>query len=197
MNRVNPTFAWLTVFSLALTASMLASLPAEESTEAPGNQPETKAEKTPANTLEGPSEQTEPTKPEKEPSEKSPRKEKLDKAETLQRILEKLETISRDPFAPSDAITREQMKKNDRFVPVENSTLIPTVELVSYAEVDRDGKIDSLAGLRIDARIFFVRAEDQITIRSSGKNVVIQIETIENGRVEIKIGELSQTVIVR
>ena len=54
---------------------------------------------------------------------KKPQKDKLDKAETLQRILEKLETISRDPFAPSDVITREQMKKNDRFVPVENSTL--------------------------------------------------------------------------
>ena len=124
-------------------------------------------------------------------------KDKLDKAETLQRILEKLETISRDPFAPSDVITREQMKKNDRFVPVENSTFFPLVELISYAEVNRDGKMDSLAGLRIDDRLYFVRVEDQITIRSSGKNVVILIETIGNGHVEIKVGELSETVIVR
>ena len=194
----------IAIFSVAVTAITLGSVAAEGPTDTPTNQPDTptnqpekKVEVIEKSPVRGQVRQNESSEAGTTVPNKKPQKDKLDKAETLQRILEKLETISRDPFAPSDVITREQLKKNDRFVPVENSAFIPLVELISYAEVNRDGKMDSLACLRIEDRLYFVRVEDQITIRSSGKNVVILIETIGNGHVEIKVGELSETVIVR
>ena len=128
------------------------------------------------------------------PDEIRPRNQRV---ETLQKILERLESMSRDPFAPSEQLSREHMKQNNQFVPVTASTVIPEIEIVSYAEVARpDAENEILAGLKIDEKIYFVRKEDQITIRHSSKNLVIQIENISNGHVEVKVGELTETVIV-
>tara|TARA_A100001037_G_scaffold42394_1_gene33367 strand:- start:590 stop:1171 length:582 start_codon:yes stop_codon:yes gene_type:complete len=128
------------------------------------------------------------------PDQKRPRSQRV---ETMQKILERLESMSRDPFAPSEQISREHMKQNNQFVPVTASSVIPEIELISYAEVAKpDSESEILAGLKIDDKIYFVRADDQITIRHSSKNLVIQIEKIANGHVEVKVGELSETVIV-
>ncbi len=128
------------------------------------------------------------------PDQKRPRSQRV---ETMQKILERLESMSRDPFAPSEQISREHMKQNNQFVPVTASSVIPEIELISYAEVTKpDSESEILAGLKIDDKIYFVRADDQITIRHSSKNLVIQIEKIANGHVEVKVGELSETVIV-
>ena len=128
------------------------------------------------------------------PDQKRPRSQRV---ETMQKILERLESMSRDPFAPSEQISREHMKQNNQFVPVTASSVIPEIELISYAEVAKpDSESEILAGLKIDNKIYFVRADDQITIRHSSKNLVIQIEKIANGHVEVKVGELSETVIV-
>ena len=128
------------------------------------------------------------------PDQKRPRSQRV---ETMQKILERLESMSRDPFAPSEQISREHMKQNNQFVPVTASSVIPEIELISYAELAKpDSESEILAGLKIDDKIYFVRADDQITIRHSSKNLVIQIEKIENGHVEVKVGELSETVIV-
>ena len=128
------------------------------------------------------------------PDQKRPRSQRV---ETMQKILERLESMSRDPFAPSEQISREHMKQNNQFVPVTASSVIPEIELISYAEVAKpDSESEILAGLKIDDKIYFVRADDQITIRHSSKNLVIQIEKITNGHVEVKVGELSETVIV-
>lgn len=140
----------------------------------------------------------EPAQPEdKTPETTDPKKPRTQRVETLQKILERLESLSRDPFAPSDQISREHLKKTNQFVPVTESATLPEIELISYAESSR-GESDSelLAGLRIIDKIYFVRIEDQITIRHSGKNLVIQIQKISNGRVEVKVGELSETIIV-
>ena len=120
------------------------------------------------------------------------KKTKTQRNETLQRILERLESLSRDPFAPSDQISREQLKNNNQFVPVTENTILPEIELVSYAESDTE----MLAGLKISDKIYFVRIEDQITIRHGSKNLVIRIQTIDNGHVEVQVGELSETIIV-
>ena len=128
------------------------------------------------------------------PDQKRPRSQRV---ETMQKILERLESMSRDPFAPSEQISREHMKQNNQFVPVTASSVIPEIELISYAEVTKpDSESEILAGLKIDDKIYFVRADDQITIRHSSKNLVIQIDKIANGHVEVKVGELSETVIV-
>ena len=128
------------------------------------------------------------------PDRKTPRSQRAD---TLQKILERLESMSRDPFAPSEQISREHMKQNNQFVPVTTSSVVPEIELVSYAEVAKpDSESEILAGLKIDDKIYFVRKEDQITIRHSSKNLVIHIENISNGHVEVKVGELTETVIV-
>ena len=106
--------------------------------------------------------------------------------------MERLESLSRDPFAPSDQISREQLKKNNQFVPVTENTILPEIELVSYAEADTE----TLAGLKISDKIYFVRIDDQITIRHSSKNLVIRIQSIDNGHVEVQVGELTETIIV-
>tara|TARA_B100000676_G_C18087307_1_gene856157 strand:+ start:5592 stop:6143 length:552 start_codon:yes stop_codon:yes gene_type:complete len=121
-----------------------------------------------------------------------PKKDKTQRNETLQRILERLESLSRDPFAPSDQISREQLKKNNQFVPVTENTILPEIELVSYAESDTE----TLAGLKINDKIYFVRIDDQVTIRHSSKNLVIRIQAIDNGHVEVQVGELTETIIV-
>ena len=106
--------------------------------------------------------------------------------------MERLESLSRDPFAPSDQISREQLKNNNQFVPVTENTILPEIELVSYAQSDTE----MLAGLKISDKIYFVRSMDQITIRHVSKNLVIQIQAIDNGHVEVQVGELSETIIV-
>ena len=126
-----------------------------------------------------------------------PKKARTQRVETLQKILERLESLSRDPFAPSDQISREHLKKNNQFVPVTESTALPEIELMSYAESSKDeANSEILAGLKINDKIYFVRTEDQITIRHSGKNLVIQIQKISNGHVEVQVGELSETIII-
>lgn len=127
------------------------------------------------------------------PETTDPKKTKIQRNETLQRILERLESLSRDPFAPSDQISREQLKKNNQFVPVAENTILPEIELVSYAESD---DTQMLAGLKISDKIYFVRIQDQITIRHSSKNLVIRIQAIDNGHVEVQVGELTETIIV-
>lgn len=126
------------------------------------------------------------------PETTGPKKTKTQRNETLQRILERLESLSRDPFAPSDQISREQLKNNNQFVPVTENTILPEIELVSYAQSDTE----MLAGLKISDKIYFVRTMDQITIRHGSKNLVIQIQAIDNGHVEVQVGELTETIIV-
>ncbi len=114
-------------------------------------------------------------------------------------LLRQLEMVIRDPFSPDRAITREQRKANNEFVEVTASSSLPVLELVCYAErpVEGSDELDRIVGLKIEGRVYFVRKDDQVTLPRTAGNLVIQISSIEKGFVEVKIGTLQESIIVR
>ena len=114
-------------------------------------------------------------------------------------LLRQLEMVIRDPFSPDRAIAREQRKANNEFVEVTASSSLPVLELVCYAErsVEGSDELEQLVGLKIEGRVYFVRKGDQVTLPRTAGNLVIQISSIEKGFVEVKIGTLQESIIVR
>jgi len=56
---------------------------------------------------------------------------------------------------------------------------------------------NKVASIQVEGRVFFVREGDRVTLTRSGGNLVIEISAIENGFVEVKLGTLAESVIVR
>ena len=120
-------------------------------------------------------------------------------------LLRQLETVIRDPFSPDRAIVREQRKANNEFVELSSAAALPTLQLVCYAERPVKGAektegaetVERLVGLKIEGRVYFVRKDDRVTLPRTAGNLVIEISSIENGFVEVKVGTLQESIIVR
>ena len=117
-------------------------------------------------------------------------------------LLRQLETVIRDPFSPDRAIVREQRKANNEFVEISSAASLPTLELVCYAErgvknAEGAESVERLVGLKIEGRVYFVRKDDRVTLPRTAGNLVIEISSIENGFVEVKVGTLQESIIVR
>ena len=56
---------------------------------------------------------------------------------------------------------------------------------------------NKVASIQVEGRVFFVREGDRVTLTRSGGNLVIEISAIENGFVEVKLGTLAESVIIR
>ena len=133
----------------------------------------------------------------------------------------------RDPFAPDAVILKEQRRANNEFIEVGPGVNVPQVSLVGVvtiasnanaaneegsddeegsdveegsddeeAEVSKPNK-NKVASIRVDGRVYFVREKDRVTLTRSGGNLVIEISAIENGFVEVKLGTLAESVIIR
>ncbi len=109
----------------------------------------------------------------------------------------------RDPFAPDDSIRNEQKRANNEFVEVGPGVDVPMIELVGVVcmqtkDDSKEGSSETkVASIRIDGKIYFVREKDRLTLSRSKGNLVVEIQTIEGGSVEVKLGTLSESVIVR
>ncbi len=179
-----------------LTFSMLAFSSAQEAPIDPTTKPSppTKVNETPP-TNETPGDdddgkQTEPQTTDDTPVEQQD-------AIDVDELLRQLESIIRDPFAPDAAIIREQKKANNEFVEIQQNVNIPEITLVGYIEQTLDEKTSHLAGIKLDNRVYFVRESDRLTITRSSGNIVIEITSISNGFVEVKLGTLAESLIIR
>ena len=159
-----------------------------------------------------------------EPSKPMVVEEVKDAAETLpadtnqllQELLIRLQQQDlRDPFAPDAVILKEQRRANNEFIEVGPGVNVPTVSLVGVvtiasdanaaneegsddeeAEVTKPNK-NKVASIRVEGRVYFVREKDRVTLTRSSGNLVIEISAIENGFVEVKLGTLAESVIIR
>ena len=159
-----------------------------------------------------------------EPSKPMVVEEVKDAAETppadtnqlLQELLIRLQQQDlRDPFAPDAVILKEQRRANNEFIEVGPGVNVPTVSLVGVvtiasnanaaneegsddeeAEVSEPNK-NKVASIRVEGRVYFVREKDRVTLTRSSGNLVIEISAIENGFVEVKLGTLAESVIIR
>ena len=127
----------------------------------------------------------------------------------------------RDPFAPDSVILKEQRRANNEFIEVGPGVNVPEVSLVGVvstapkenaanektsdaedasddekAEVIEPSK-NKVASIRVEGRVYFVREGDRVTLTRSSGNLVIEISAIENGFVEVKLGTLAESVIIR
>ena len=134
-------------------------------------------------------------KPAAEPADKPmPRKaSEID----IDELLRQLETVIRDPFSPDRAIVREQKKANNEFVELVSPQELPEISLVAYAESGKGEDIERLVGLKIDGRVYFVRNTDRVTLPRASGNLVIEITSIDMGFVEVTVGTLAESLIIR
>ena len=144
-----------------------------------------------------------------------------------QLLLELLQQLQkqdlRDPFSPDAAINNEQRKANNEFVEIGPGVSIPQVSLVGVVSIqppkddlegeealedeeasedeealeDEESSKYKVASIRVEGRVYFVREADRVTLTRSSGNLVIQISKIENGFVEVKLGTLAESVIIR
>lgn len=139
-----------------------------------------------------------------------------DTNQLLQELLIRLQQQDlRDPFAPDAVILKEQRRANNEFIEVGPGVNVPQVSLVGVvtiasnanaaneegsddeeAEVSKPNK-NKVASIRVEGRVYFVREQDRVTLTRSGGNLVIEISAIENGFVEVKLGTLAESVIIR
>lgn len=181
-----------------LTFSMLAFSSAQEVPIDPATKPSppTKVDETPPTNktpVDDNSKQTEPKTADNTSAEQPPAADAID----VDELLRQLESIIRDPFAPDAAIIREQKKANNEFVEIQQNSNIPEITLVGYIEQNIDGKTNHLAGIKLDNRVYFVRESDQLTITRNSGNIVIEITSINDGFVEVKLGTLAESLIIR
>lgn len=145
-----------------------------------------------------------------------------DTNQLLQQLLIQLKQQNlRDPFAPDSVILQEQRRANNEFILVDSGVSIPEVSLVGVASIaqkedankqkalDNEDVADDenaediesdkykVASIRVEGRVYFVREKDRVTLTRSGGNMVIEISAIENGFVEVKLGTLAESVIIR
>jgi len=178
-----------------LTFSMLSFSSAQEAPIDPTPKPSapTKVNETPPTNetpVDDDGKQTEPQTPDDTSVEQSD-------AIDVDELLRQLESIIRDPFAPDAAIIREQKKANNEFVEIQQNVNIPEITLVGYIEQTIDEKTSHLAGIKMDNRVYFVRESDRLTITRSSGNIVIEITSINDGFVEVKLGTLIESLIIR
>ena len=133
----------------------------------------------------------------------------------------------RDPCAPDSVILKEQRRANNEFIEVGPGVSVPEVSLVGVVTIapkentanekasdDEDASDDQeasddeeaeviepsknkVASIRVEGRVYFVREGDRVTMTRSNGNLVIEISAIENGFVEVKLGTLAESVIIR
>ena len=139
-----------------------------------------------------------------------------DTNQLLQELIIQLQKQNlRDPFAPDAAILKEQRRANNEFVEVGPGVSIPEVSLVGVislappedtenekASADEENEAmgpseTKVASIRVEGRVYFVREKDRVTLTRSSGNLVIEIDTISNGFVEVKLGTLAESVIIR
>ena len=148
-----------------------------------------------------------------------------DTNQLLQELLIRLQQQDlRDPFAPDAVILKEQRRANNEFIEVGPGVNVPQVSLVGVVSIasnrnaadeegsdeegsDEEGSDEEagvrtldknkVASIQVEGRVFFVREGDRVTLTRSGGNLVIEISAIENGFVEVKLGTLAESVIVR
>jgi hypothetical protein len=178
-----------------LTFSMLAFSSAQEAPIDPATKPSppTKVDETPPTNktpVDDDSKQTEPKTADNTSAEQPG-------AIDVDELLRQLESIIRDPFAPDAAIIREQKKANNEFVEIQHNSNIPAITLVGYIEQNIDGKTNHLAGIKLENRVYFVRESDRLTITRNSGNIVIEITSINDGFVEVKLGTLTESLIIR
>jgi len=145
-----------------------------------------------------------------------------DTNQLIQELLMQLQQKNlRDPFAPDSVILKEQRRANNEFIEVGPGVNVPEVSLVGVvstapkenatndktsdaedasddekAEVIEPSK-NKVASIRVEGRVYFVREADRVTLTRSSGNLVIEISAIENGFVEVKLGTLAESVIIR
>ena len=115
----------------------------------------------------------------------------------IDELLRQLETVIRDPFSPDRAIVREQKKANNEFVELVSPQELPEISLVAYAESGKGDDTERLVGLKIDDRVYFVRKDDRVTLPRASGNLVIVITSIDKGFVEVTVGTLAESIIIR
>ena len=145
-----------------------------------------------------------------------------DANQLLQELLIQLQQKNlRDPFAPDSVILKEQRRANNEFIEVGPGVSVPEVSLVGVVTIapkedtadekasdDEDASDDEeaevvapnknkVASIRVEGRVYFVRESDRVTLTRSSGNLVIEISAIENGFVEVKLGTLAESVIIR
>ena len=145
-----------------------------------------------------------------------------DTNQLLQELLIQLQDKNlRDPFAPDSVILKEQRRANNEFIEVGPGVSVPEVSLVGVVTVapkentanekasddedaadDEDAEVvapnkNKVASIRVEGRVYFVRELDRVTLTRSNGNLVIEISAIENGFVEVKLGTLAESVIIR
>ena len=145
-----------------------------------------------------------------------------DTNQLMQELLIQLQQQNlRDPFAPDSVILKEQRRANNEFIEVGPGVSVPEVSLVGVvtiapkedtadekASADEDASDDEeaevvapnknkVASIRVEGRVYFVRESDRVTLTRSSGNLVIEISAIENGFVEVKLGTLAESVIIR
>ena len=54
-----------------------------------------------------------------------------------------------------------------------------------------------LVGLKIEGRVYFVRKDDRVTLPRASGNLVIEITSIDKGFVEVAVGTLAESIIIR
>ena len=145
-----------------------------------------------------------------------------DANQLMQELLIQLQQQNlRDPFAPDSVILKEQRRANNEFIEVGPGVSVPEVSLVGVVTIapkedtadekasdDEDASDDEeaevvapnknkVASIRVEGRVYFVRESDRVTLTRSSGNLVIEISAIENGFVEVKLGTLAESVIIR
>jgi len=139
-----------------------------------------------------------------------------DTNQLLQELIIQLQKQNlRDPFAPDAAILKEQRRANNEFVEVGPGVSVPEVSLVGVISLasrdDTENEKASaaeeneamepsetkVASIRVEGRVYFVREKDRVTLTRSSGNLVIEIDTISSGFVEVKLGTLAESVIIR
>ena len=145
-----------------------------------------------------------------------------DTNQLLQELLMQLQEQNlRDPFAPDSVILKEQRRANNEFIEVGPGVNVPEVSLVGVvstapkenaandktsdaedASDDEKSEViepskNKVASIRVEGRVYFVREADRVTLTRSSGNLVIEISAIENGFVEVKLGTLAESVIIR
>ena len=145
-----------------------------------------------------------------------------DTNQLLQELLIQLQEQNlRDPFAPDSVILKEQRRANNEFIEVGPGVNVPEVSLVGVvstapkenaandktsdaedASDDEKSEViepskNKVASIRVEGRVYFVREADRVTLTRSSGNLVIEISAIENGFVEVKLGTLAESVIIR
>ena len=145
-----------------------------------------------------------------------------DANQLLQELLIQLQQKNlRDPFAPDSVILKEQRRANNEFIEVGPGVSVPEVSLVGVVSIspkentanekasddedtsdDEDAEVvepskNKVASIRVEGRVYFVRESDRVTLTRSSGNLVIEISAIENGFVEVKLGTLAESVIIR